>query len=208
MCGPNDDRLAEDRRLEDVVAAVIDEAAADEHGRRELIELRQLADRVEHDDVGARLGVDRQLRSPRRSRNPASRARRSTSPNRSGWRGARIEQRAGRRRLDARERAQHGRLLAVHRAAGDDHRPVRRDAEEPQHALARLAVRDAARQLERIELQAAGDRHARRIGAEIDRAGAPTPRSACRSGRRRRARGGRTAGSAGTADTIATKSGR
>ena len=61
-----DDRLAEDRRLEDVVAAVIDEAAADEHGGGELIELRQLADRVEDDDVGARLGVDRQLGSPRR----------------------------------------------------------------------------------------------------------------------------------------------
>ena len=45
------------------MAAVIDQAAADEHRRRHLIELRQLADRVEHDDVGARLGVDRQIRS-------------------------------------------------------------------------------------------------------------------------------------------------
>ena len=60
-----DDRLAEDRRLEDVVAAVIDQAAADEHRGGHLIELRQLADRVEHDDVGARLGVDRQLGAPR-----------------------------------------------------------------------------------------------------------------------------------------------
>ena len=60
-----DDRLAEHRRLEDVVAAVIDEAAADEHDGRHLIELRQLADRVEHDDVGARLGVDRQLGAAR-----------------------------------------------------------------------------------------------------------------------------------------------
>ena len=46
------------------MAAVIDEAAADEHGGRQLIELRQLADRVEDDDVGARLGVDRQIGSP------------------------------------------------------------------------------------------------------------------------------------------------
>ena len=45
---------------------------------------------------------------------------------------------------------------------------LRRDAEEPQHALARLAVRRGGRHLERIELQAAGDRHARGIGAEID----------------------------------------
>src|SRR2546425_12373790 len=29
--GPEDDRLAEDRRLEDVVTAVVDKAAADEH---------------------------------------------------------------------------------------------------------------------------------------------------------------------------------
>ena len=44
---------------------VVDEAAADEHRRGDLIELRQLADRVEHDDVGARLGVDRQLGAAR-----------------------------------------------------------------------------------------------------------------------------------------------
>ena len=94
---PEHDRLAEDRRLEDVVAAVIDQAAADEHRGRQLIELRQLADRVEHDDVGARLGVDRQLASGAIVTKPASRASRSTSPNRSGWRGARIAQRARRR---------------------------------------------------------------------------------------------------------------
>ena len=62
---PEHDRLAEHRRLEDVVAAVIDEAAADEHRRRDLIELRQLADRIEHHHVGARLGVDRQLGAAR-----------------------------------------------------------------------------------------------------------------------------------------------
>ena len=93
---PEHDRLAEDRRLEDVVAAVIDQAAADEHRGRQLIELRQLADRVEHDDVGARLGVDRQIASAAIVTKPASRASRSTSPNRSGWRGARISQRARR----------------------------------------------------------------------------------------------------------------
>ena len=55
------DRLAVHRRLEDVVAAGRHEAAADEHRRRDLIELRELADRVEDHGVGARLGVDRQL---------------------------------------------------------------------------------------------------------------------------------------------------
>ena len=108
-----DDRLAEDRRLEDVVAAVIHEAAADEHGRRHLVELRQLADRVEHDDVGARLGVDRQLASAATVTKPASRASRSTSPNRSGWRGASTSSALGMRRLDARERAEDRRLLAL-----------------------------------------------------------------------------------------------
>ena len=44
--------------------AGIDQAAADEHRRRNLIDLRELADGVEHDDVGARLGVDRQIGSP------------------------------------------------------------------------------------------------------------------------------------------------
>ena len=59
--GTEDDRLAEHGRLENIVAAVVHEAAADEDGGGELIELRQLADRVEHDDVGARLDVDGQL---------------------------------------------------------------------------------------------------------------------------------------------------
>ena len=99
---------------------------------------------------------------------PASRASRSTSPKRSGWRGARISSAPGVVALMRANAPQHRRLLAAHRAAGDDHRAVRRHAEEPQHALARLAVRRRRRQLERIELQAAGDRDARRIGAEID----------------------------------------
>ena len=100
--------------------------------------------------------------------NPASRARRSTSPNRSGCRGARIASAPGDAGLHARERAQHRAFLAAHRAARDDDLPRRRHAEEPQHPLARLAVRGRGRQLQRIELQAAGHRDARRIGAEID----------------------------------------
>ena len=61
-----DDRLAVERRLEDVVSAGRHEAAADEDRRRDLIELRQLADRVEDHRVGARLGVDRQLAAANR----------------------------------------------------------------------------------------------------------------------------------------------
>ena len=84
-----DDWLPEHRRLQDIVASGVDEAAADEHHGRDLEELRELADRVEDDDVGARLGVDAQLGAPRDvpARAPASR---STSSNRSGLRGATI----------------------------------------------------------------------------------------------------------------------
>ena len=52
----------------------------------------------------------------------------------------RQDQQRARRRVGlarAVERAEHRRLLALHRAAGDEHRPVRRHAEEAQHALAR-----------------------------------------------------------------------
>ena len=62
---PEHDRLAEDRRLENVVAAMVGQAAADKHRCRELIELRELAQRVEHDDVGTRIGINRQIGSPR-----------------------------------------------------------------------------------------------------------------------------------------------
>ena len=70
--------------------------------------------------------------------------------------------------FQARKRFQHGRLLAAHRAAGHEHHPVRRQAEEAEHALPRLAVRDDGRHLERIELQAAGDGDLRLVGAELD----------------------------------------
>ena len=72
------------------------------------------------------------------------------------------------RRLDLRKGAQHRRFLAAHRAAGDHDRPVGGNAEESQHALARLAVRRGRGQLERIELEAAGDADARLVRAEID----------------------------------------
>ena len=43
-----------------------DEAAADKGHGRQLIDLRELADGVEHHDIGAGFGVDGQLRAPRR----------------------------------------------------------------------------------------------------------------------------------------------
>ena len=45
---------------------------------------------------------------------------------------------------------------------------MRREGEEPQHTAARTAVPGDRRLFERIELEAAGDGHARGIGAEVD----------------------------------------
>ena len=70
--------------------------------------------------------------------------------------------------LDARECAKHRALFAAHRAAGHDDLAVWRNAEETQHALARLAMGRRGRKLQRIELQAARDGHPRRVGAEVD----------------------------------------
>ena len=56
-----DDRLAVNGRLEDVVSTRRNEAAADENGGGDLIELRQLANRVEDHRIRLRLRIDRQL---------------------------------------------------------------------------------------------------------------------------------------------------
>ena len=127
------------------MAAVIGEAAADEHRGRQLIELRQLAERVEHDDVGARLGVDRQIGSP--DGHEAGVARQALDlaepfglPRR--------QDRPARPAIVALMRAnarKHGALLAAH-ACCRRRRTTRvgGQPEEPQHALARLAVRRSA----------------------------------------------------------------
>ena len=57
---PEHDGLAEHRRLEDVVAAGVDQAAADEDHAGDLVEPRQLADGVEDDDVGVGRLIDGQ----------------------------------------------------------------------------------------------------------------------------------------------------
>ena len=137
---PEDHRLAEDRRLEDVVPAVIGEAAADEHRRRHLIELRQLADRVEHHDVGARLGVDRQLRSPRRDEPGLAREPLDFGEP------LRMTRRENQQRMQASIALTRSNAF---RTAASSPRivlpatmtvAVRRDPEEAQHPLARLAV--------------------------------------------------------------------
>src|SRR5262249_27149322 len=156
-------------RLQDVVTAVVHETSADEDDGGDLVDLRQLADRVEHDDVGARFRVDWKLGSPRgHEPGVASQmldlAEAFRLPRRKDRQGARH------RRLAACEGAKDGRLLAARGAAGDDDDTMARDAEEPEHAIARLAVSDGRREIERIELQAPGDRHAGRVGPEIDEA--------------------------------------
>ena len=133
--GPEHDRLAEHGRLEDVVSALVDQAAADEDRGRDLVELRELADGVEHDDVLARLGVDRQIAAARGLPSGAPRellhlgealglARRDD------------QQRVGDARADALERLEDRRLFTLERAGGDDHRAIVGDAEIAEHAVA------------------------------------------------------------------------
>ena len=74
------------------------------------------------------------------------------------------EQRIAASRPQPVERAHHRLFLTLERAAGDEHRAIRRHAEEAQHPLAAAARRRD--HFERVELQAAGDRDARRIGAK------------------------------------------
>ena len=70
------------------MAACGHETAADEHDRRDLVDRGQLADRIDHDDVAARLGVDRQLGAARGLPALPAAPAASTSPKRSGCRGA------------------------------------------------------------------------------------------------------------------------
>jgi hypothetical protein len=72
--------------------------------------------------------------------------------------------------LHPRKRVENRRLLAPHRAARDEDHPVGCRPEEPEHALAGLAVNGGRRHFERIKLQAARHRHATLLGAEIDQA--------------------------------------
>ncbi len=67
-----------------------------------------------------------------------------------------------------RERREHGGLFALQRAGGDEHRP--RSGGMRKNRSTRPAPRPAAtrRRLERLELQAAGDGDARRVGADVD----------------------------------------
>ena len=79
--------------------------------------------RVEHDDVGARLGVDRQLHSGARVLNPSCTAQLARRRPRARC-GAAPES-AARSGTDVRTRrnaCEHRRFLAFHRAAGDDDR--------------------------------------------------------------------------------------
>ena len=111
-----------DRRLENVVASGWHQAAADEHDGGNLIELRELADRVENHRIRIRFGVDRQLGSPNRRQpfltaQPLGVGEALRMPRRQH------QQRAGRTLRDAPalERADHRFLFAAHRAARDEH---------------------------------------------------------------------------------------
>ncbi len=145
------------------------QAPADEDHRAELVDGGQLADGVEDDDVGARLGVDRQVAAPRRAEALLLAQLHHLGE---ALRVARRDQQQGRgqRRLDATEDPQDHRFLALHGAAGDQHRPGRREAEIAQDAFARPRRRGGSARLQRVELEAAGDDDAIGGGADLDEA--------------------------------------
>ena len=107
--------------LEDVVASMVDEASAHEHRGGELVELGELADRIEQNHIGARLGVDRELRPANRDE---ARFAREAFGLAEALRLTRCDDRnrRGQTRLDSPEGSQHRRLLAFQRAAGEDDR--------------------------------------------------------------------------------------
>ncbi len=84
--------------------------------------VRQLADRVEDDDVGARLGVDGQLRAPHDAEALVAGERLGLAE---ALRLARRhdEQRRRVHAPDGGERREHGALLALERAGRDEHGP-------------------------------------------------------------------------------------
>ena len=89
MCGPNTIGLPNTAGSRMLCPPMSHEAAADEHDGRHLVDLRQFADRVEHDDVG--LSSSSMASSERRAvRNPDCRASAAASAKCSGWRGARM----------------------------------------------------------------------------------------------------------------------
>ena len=89
---PVQDRGAELRRLDRVVAADGNEGAAHEHDVREAIEQAHLADRIGHIDVGRPVGMH-SLRAASGAK-PARSAMAATS-SRCGWRGAMMVSRCG-----------------------------------------------------------------------------------------------------------------
>src|SRR5690606_38640418 len=129
------DWLPEDGRFEDIVASSVDKAAADEHDRRDLEELGQLADRIEDDDIVPWLGVDAKL-GPARHVEARAPRQRLHIVKALRFAGRDDQERAGAHRADAQERFEDGLLLALQRAGGDEDGTVGRNAEVAEHAVA------------------------------------------------------------------------
>ena len=142
------------------------QAAADEYGRRDLIELRQLADGVEDHRVDARLGVDRQIAAPFRGQALALAQPLDVAESLRMPRG-KNQQRVGPglRRPHAIECADDRLFLALRGAA-------RRRTPAVPATCGRIAARARVRarcggRIERVELEAAGHGDAARVGAEL-----------------------------------------
>ena len=129
MCGPEEHRLAAQRRLQHVVAA---RAAPGCRRRTRRRRWRRAAPARRPCRARSPAARRRPARaggsSLRRADGQPARARRgaSTSRTRSGWRGASTSARSGKSARAARVSVEHGLLLAAVRAAGDPHRLARR----------------------------------------------------------------------------------
>ncbi len=133
------------------------------------------------DDIDARFGIDGEVGTA--GHFPALRARQLFGFAESfGISGRQHQQGVGRGGPHLPKCPQYLGFFALHRAAGDDHRARRGHAEIAQHAIARPRLHPTAhrprgggpglerrrRQLQRIELQAAGDHHPGGIRAQVD----------------------------------------
>ena len=164
---PEHHRLAPGGRLDHVVPADGDQAAAQEHDGGRLKQPRQLADGIEHHDVGRAGPVPGK---------PAAAHGREAPPGRErGHLGAALgmprrehQQRLGPAAADLPEGVEHGRLFARMGARGDQHRPLRREPQRPAQGLA--GPRVGARRRRGVELQVAGRRHPVAGRPEVDEA--------------------------------------
>ena len=142
------DRLAEDRRLEDVVAAGAAPGCRRRRRPSRSGRPRRARRSCRGSTASARGSASIGSSVRRTVDSPSCRHSRSTSPKRSGWRAAITSSASAALPVRPAEPL-NARITAssspLERAAGHEHRPIRRHAEEAKHALAAAAGRAGSR---------------------------------------------------------------